>query len=155
MKILQRFFCTKVQKEVQLAKRKNVFCLQTYVFLTKRNVLQVLFKNFWEWCMAREPFRAVFRRAEKRHFCGFVSCCFSGGPKRRKIQGIYFEISALYFKIYGLYFLQQAMCFFACPQTREKTRGRVGALSVNTWKISRTALHRLRYEGISVSCGYY
>ena len=82
--------------------------------------------------MAREPFRAVFRRAEKRHFCGFVSCCFSGGPKRRKIQGIYFEISALYFKIYGLYFLQQAMCFFACPQTREKTRGRVGALSVNT-----------------------
>ena len=65
-------------------------------------------------------------------FYGFVSCCFSGGPKRRKIQGIYFEISALYFKIYGLYFLQQAMCFFACPQTREKTRGSVGALSVNT-----------------------
>ena len=82
--------------------------------------------------MARESFRAVFRRAEKRHFCGFVSCCFSGGPKRRKIQGTYFEICALYFKIYGLYFLQQAMCFFACPQTREKTRGRVGALSVNT-----------------------
>ena len=72
--------------------------------------------------MARESFRALFRRAEKRHFCGFVSCCFSGGPKRRKIQGIYFEISALYFKIYGLYFLQDALCVFALSERVKKQR---------------------------------
>ena len=42
------------------------------------------------------------------------------GPKRRKIQGIYFEISALYFKIYGLYFLQQAMCFLRVRKREEK-----------------------------------
>ena len=46
------------------------------------------------------------------HFCKLL---FIKGLKTRKIQGIYFEISALYFKIYGLYFLQDALCFFACP----------------------------------------
>ena len=77
-------------------------------------------------------FPRCISEGRKAAFLRFCKLLFFRGPKRRKIQGIYFEISALYFKIYGLYFLQQAMCFFACPQTREKTRGRVGALSVNT-----------------------
>ena len=53
---------------------------------------------------------------DKHKSRGFYKLLFIRLLLCTKIQGTYFKISALYFKIYGLYFLQDALCFFSCPE---------------------------------------
>ena len=74
---------------------------------------------------AKSSRNVPFSHALKGLFLSFCKTLFFRHLKKRKIQGIYFEIQGTYFKICALYFLQHALCFFCVRSALRKSPGKI------------------------------